>query len=138
MPDLKKCFTALSAVFLFGCATVVPGSSDADRKLTDAREMLKQAASSFDKALPTLVASEDYWSASNVAFLLATARSRLDQTPAACKALAQSLEYYKKALVKETGLNDVDMGSRVTDDSSGMADVRTRFGCTRTTAALPN
>jgi hypothetical protein len=129
MPDLKKCFTALCATFLFGCATVVPGSADADRKLADARDMLKQAAASFDKTLPTLVASGDYWTASNVAFLLANARSRLDQTPAACKALSQSLEYYKKALYNDTGIKEMDMGTTINEDSSGMADIRSRFGC---------
>jgi hypothetical protein len=123
-----KCFAVLGASLLLGCSTF---SSDSERQLADSRDKMKQAVSSYEKALPALVASGDYWSASNIAFLLATARKQLDQSASACEALDQSLDFYRKALIKDTGITEYGAPSHVNDDSDGMADVRAKFGCVR-------
>ena len=130
MYQLNKRLNVLWVSVLFGTAALVPASSSADWKLAQNQDGLKQVALSLEKALPAFVSSEDYRSASNTAFLLATARSRLDQTAAACAALSQSLEYYRKALAKETGMPE-ERVSRIDDHSDGMAEVRAKFGCAR-------
>jgi hypothetical protein len=84
--------------------------------------------------LPSLVSAEDYRTASNVAFQLASAHKRLGEMPAACAALSQSLEHYRKAMLKGSGQPEGDDSGEVAtlnDDSSGMAEVRARFGCDR-------
>jgi hypothetical protein len=125
MYALKKSLAVLYASVMLSIATLVPNSSGAQDQ-----QGLKAVAASLEKALPGLVSSGDYRSASNTAFLLATARSRLDQTGAACAALSQSLEYYRKALAKETGMPE-ERGAGIKEDSDGMAEVRAKFGCTR-------
>jgi hypothetical protein len=69
-----------------------------------------------------------------VAFELASARERLGETSAACTALAQSLEQYRTAVQKETGVSEGAISS-INDDSDGMAGVRAKFGCTRAQVA---
>jgi hypothetical protein len=48
----------------------------------------------------------------------------------ACAALAQSLDFYRKAVAKESGVSE-PVFSSVNDDSDGMAAVRAKFGCGR-------
>jgi hypothetical protein len=125
MYNFKKGVAAFWVLLLFGSAALLPGSSGASG---ESQEGLKKVAVSLEKALPALVASKDYRSASNTAFLLAAARSRLDQSAAACTALSQSLEYYRKAIEKETGILE-NHASSIYDNSDGMAEIRTKFGC---------
>ena len=82
------------AASLLGCAAAPVSSSDTDRRLSDA----------LDQALPALVSSGDYRSASKLSFQLASARSRMNETAAACSALSQSLAYYRTALSKERSM----------------------------------
>jgi hypothetical protein len=120
----------LGLCVLFSIPALLPASSGAGQAAVHSQAGLSQVALSLEKTLPVLVSSGDYRSASNTAFLLATARSRLDETPAACVALAQSLEYYRRAIEKETG--DRQRGSAgIEEASDGMAVVRARFGCYR-------
>jgi hypothetical protein len=111
---IAKYIAALGLVVMLGQASAT------DRRI----------AAQLHASLPDLVVSEDYRGLSQATMQLAGAQSRLGETPAACKALSQSLESYRMALVKETGVQD-DSVSGLGDDSSGMADVRARFGCTR-------
>jgi hypothetical protein len=134
MCKLNKCLKTLSACIVFGAAAVMSASSGADGKVGRSHDGLNQVATSLEKALPAFVSAEDYRSASNTAFLLATARSRLDQTVAACAALSQSLEYYRKALANGTDMPE-ERGADLNDDSSGMAEVRAKFGCARSHSA---
>jgi len=123
---IQRCLTILTTALLLGYATTASASSpDADRQLSDALE----------QALPSLVSSGNYWSASKLYFQLATARNRLKETTAACTALSQSLAYYRKALAKDTG---APLDEAATDGSNdeGMAEVRTKFGCANTWPAL--
>ena len=106
---------------LLGYATAVSAGSmpDADKQLSDALE----------QAMPSVLSSEDYWSASKLYFQLASARSRMNETAAACTALVRSLAYYRKALAKATG---APMGEavKVSGNDEGMTEVRSKFGCT--------
>lgn len=108
---------------LVACSTTAPVSvPDADRQLSDALE----------EAMPLVLSSKDYWSASKLYFQLATVRSRLKEPAAACTALSQSLAYYVKALVKDTGADEGAVGS----NNEGLAELRSRFGCATTWPAL--
>jgi len=117
----------MAVCLIFAVPAVVPTSSGAAQSQTG----LGQVALSLEKAIPTLVSSQDYRSASNTAFLLATARYRLDENGAACAALSQSLEYYRMAIAKETGEPMRGEGPGIEDGNDGMAVVRAKFGCTR-------
>ncbi len=108
------------AASLLGCAAVPVSSSDADRRLSNA----------LDQALATLVSSGDYRSASKLSFQLATARSRMNETAAACSALSQSLAQYRTALSKETGEPVYAAASNGGTQGDGMQEIRSRFGCT--------
>jgi len=108
------------AASLVGCAAVPLSSSDADRRLSNA----------LDQALPALVSSGDYRSASKLSFQLATARSRMNETAAACSALSQSLAYYRTALSKETGEPVYAAASNGGTEDNGVQEIRSRFGCT--------
>lgn len=119
MDKLGKSLVVAAACFVLGLGSPANAAS-ADRNAADALE----------KSLVPLVSSHDYRSASATALRLASARSRLGETAAACAALSQSLEYYRKALTAETGVSEA-AASSVNDDSSGMAAVRARFGCKR-------
>lgn len=105
---------------LFGCAAITPARSpDTDRKLSDALE----------QSVPALVSSADYRSASKVYFQLATTRSRMNDTSAACAALLQSLSYYRKALAQETGAPTYELSSGTQGGDDGMQEIRAKFGC---------
>jgi hypothetical protein len=117
----------VTAIALCAAVILVPASSTAG---AGDHGGLREVALSLEKALPGLVSAGDYRSASNTAFLLATARNRLDQAPAACAALSQSLEYYRKAIAKESGLPE-ERGAGLKEQSDGMAEVASKFGCTR-------
>jgi len=122
MSVIQRYLTATTAAVLLGCASIAPvQSSDGDGRLSDALE----------QALPTVVSSGDYWSASKLYFQLASARGRMNQTSAACAALSQSLAYYRKALAKETDTPISELTSSAAGDDDGMQDVRARFGCTK-------
>jgi len=95
---------------------------DEDKRLSDALE----------QAMPSVLSSQDYWSASKLYFQLATARNRLNETAAACTALAQSLAYYRKALAKATG----DEAVKVSSNDEGLTEVRSNFGCTNVRTEL--
>jgi hypothetical protein len=126
MDRIKRNVTLAWILALCGIAAFVPGSGAS----AEDQGGLKKVALSLEKALPALVAARDYRSASNTAFLLATARNRLAQTTGACAALAQSLEYYRKAVTKESGITE-ERASDLNEQTDGMADVRAKFGCTR-------
>ena len=61
---------------------------------------------------------------------LAAADSSADrkQPVAACAALSQSLENYRKAIATQTGISEATESS-LYDDSDGMAVVRAKAGC---------
>ena len=118
----------LVVVILNGYVPLVSADSSINRKLV----------ASLEEMLPALVISEDYRTASNVGFQLASANKRLGQIPAACAALSQSLEHYRKALAKEAAESgrssiddDSDLLATLYDDSNGMAEIRAKFGCKR-------
>jgi hypothetical protein len=114
-------YTAMLGLsILLGHASLASGDTGSDREL----------AAQLHASLPSLVVSEDYRGLSQTTLRLASAYNRLGETPAACKALSQSLESYRMALVKETGISE-GAASNVNDDSDGMAEVRARFGCAR-------
>jgi len=114
-------FSAVLGVALaLGHAAIASGDAGSDRKL----------ATQLHASLPSLVVSEDYRGLSQATMRLAGAHNRLGETPEACKALSQSLESYRMALVKQTGVYE-GAASNVNDDSDGMAEVRARFGCAR-------
>lgn len=113
-------FAVLSASLLLSYSSVSLADTAADMK----------AAAALEKSLRSLVSSGDFRSASKVAFQLASARSRLGDTPAACAALSQSLDSYRKAVATETGISE-PAASSLGDGSDGMAEVRARFGCKR-------
>ena len=127
MFNFAKWPIVLIVVILNGYVPLVSGDTSVNRQLV----------SSLEEMLPSLVASEDYRTASNVAFQLASAHKSLGQTQAACSALSQSLEHYRKALVKEAGtsgygVDDENGGvAALYDDSDGMVVVRAKFGCNR-------
>ena len=114
-------FSALLGVALvLGHASIATGDAGSDRKL----------AAQLQRALPDLVVSENYRALSRATMQLAGARSRLGETPEACKALSQSLESYRMAVAKQTGVQEA-AASGLGDDSDGMAEVRSRFGCAK-------
>jgi hypothetical protein len=138
----QKLSAFLGVVFFFGCVTPVSADSD---QLSDAREMLQRgqvasAVSSLEKALPPLIASQDYWSVSRAYFQLAVARGRLNENQAACAALSKSLDYYRRGLVKDKLSLDYfgETASDGSEDSEGMPEVRSRLGCERIRTASSN
>jgi hypothetical protein len=67
--------------------------------------------------------------ASVVLVPLAAADSSTDRkSVAACAALSQSLENYRKAIATQTGISEAAESS-IYDDSDGMAAVRAKAGC---------
>lgn len=114
-------FSALLGIALaLGHASIASGDAGSDRKV----------AAQLHRSLPDLVVSENYRGLSQATMRLAGTHTRLGDTPEACKALSQSLESYRMALAKETGVVEA-AASHVNDDSDGMAEVRSRFGCVR-------
>jgi hypothetical protein len=129
---IKKSLSAvLGSVLVFGCATLASAADDSSKSLSDTVSSLERTA------LPSLIASQDYWTASKVYFQVAVARRQLNETGAACAALSQSLEYYRAALVKDN-LSVAEFGEMASDGSDegdGMQEVRAKFGCSATLAA---
>lgn len=115
-----KFSAALGLVLLLGHASMAAGDAASDRRL----------ATQLQASLPSLVVSEDYRGLSQATMRLAGTHNRLGETPEACKALSQSLESYRMAVAKESGISEGALSS-VNDDSDGMAEVRSRFGCAR-------
>jgi len=146
MLTISQKFSAFLGIAMFSaCATLVSAADDPSKTLADARDMLRRgqaasAVSTLEKALPPLMASQDYWSVSKAYFQLAVARGRLNDTRAACAALSKSLDYYRQALAKDNlSLSYFgEMASDGSDDSDGMQEVRSRFGCTGTRSAASN
>ena len=83
---------------------------------------------SLEKSLPQLVVAGDYRSASSTAFRLASARSAQGDGAAACAALSQSLEYFRAAVAKDSGLSG-PAASALTDNMGALSQIRARFGC---------
>ena len=115
MFKLRKCFVVMGASSLLAFSSLAFGSGE---------------TAILEKSLASLVSSQEYRSASSTAFRLASAHSWQGETRAACAALAQSLEYYRKAVSQEAGWSE-PAASSINDDSDGMAEVRAKFGCTR-------
>jgi hypothetical protein len=113
-----KYTVVLGLLLVLGRASFASADVGADR----------EQAARLSASLPGLVVSENYRALSEATMQLAGAQNRLGDTPAACRALSQSLESYRVALVKQTGVSE-GAASSVNDDSDGMAAVRTRFGC---------
>lgn len=128
MHNISKSFRALAVAILVATPALVPASSGAMQPSAADQAALGQVAVGLEKALPALVSSGDYRSASNMAFLLATARSRMDQTEAACAALSDSLEYYRQAVSEKVGKRSVKAAT-LYENSDGMASIRAKFGC---------
>lgn len=117
MFNLRQHIATIGAAFLLSFMSLGV-SADGDEQL----------AISLEKSMPKLVAAGDYRAASRAAFQLASARKRLGDPAAACKALSDSLEYYRMAVAKESGVSE-PAASSIMDDSDGMAEIRGRFGC---------
>jgi len=111
---------ALGFAFLLGHATLATSDAGNDRR----------AVAQLHRSLPDLVVSEDYRALSQATMRLAGAHTRLGETPEACKALSQSLESYRMAVEHESGVIEGAL-SNVNDDSDGMAEIRSRFGCAK-------
>jgi Flp pilus assembly protein TadD len=124
----RNLVSVLVAALLCGCAGLAPVShdKDADRKLSEA----------IERELPSLKSAGDYWAASRAYFQLASVRTRLNETRAACIALSNSLGYYRRALATETDSplyeSDTDLG-----DGEGELEIRSMFGCVVERSAEP-
>jgi hypothetical protein len=120
MLNFVKMPVLVAALFLYSYIPMVSAQSSLDQKL----------ATALEDELPQLVLAEDHRTASNVAMQLAHARSHMGDNVGACAALQQSLDFYRKALAKESGVSEPALAG-VGDDSDGMAMVRAKFGCGR-------
>jgi len=108
---------------LLALGAIEPSSADSQGNLSD----------TLKGALPSLSFAQDYWSASKISLQLANERDRLNETRAACEALAKSLDYYRMAPAKETDTPIRQFGMGLGDDQ-GMREIRTKFGCRGATA----
>jgi len=120
MLNFVKMPVVVAALFLYAYVPMVSGQSSLDSK----------RATALEDSLPQLVLAEDHRTASNVAMQLAHARSQLGDSAGACAALQQSLDFYRKAVAKDSGISEPAIAS-VGDDSDAMAMVRAKFGCGR-------
>jgi len=77
----------------------------------------------------------DYWTASKTSLEQANAHRRVNETQAACAALAKSLDYYRIALDKELLGKMARPAGR--DEGDAMHEIRSRFGCTGPSSADP-
>jgi hypothetical protein len=67
---------------------------------------------------------------SKVYFALATAYRRVNEVPAACAALSQSLHYYLRALATEPHTPSYERAVSLNDaEDEGLKEVRAQFGC---------
>jgi hypothetical protein len=119
---MQRTIVLLSSAFLFGFTPITPRPSD------DAAQRL---SAELRQALPGLIVSGDYQTASRLYFDLATARSRDHEFAPACAALANSLDNYRKGLANDAGVPWREVAAESRDDDEGMQDIRARFGCTR-------
>jgi negative regulator of sigma E activity len=110
----------LLTAMVLGLAAIEPSS--ADGKLSDTPEL---------KLLP-LASAQDYRSASRNSYRRASRHSQLNETQAACDALAKSLDYYRMAIAKDTDPSAREAAAVDGDGGDGMREIRARFGCTRT------
>ena len=113
----------LMTALLLALGAIEPSSADSQGNLSD----------SLEQALPSLAFAQDYWSANKISLQLANERNRLNETRAACEALAKSLDYYRMALVKETDTPLRQFATGLGDDE-GVREIRTKFGCRGATA----
>ena len=74
------------------------------------------------------VKGPDYWTASKTSLEQANTHRRLNETRAACEALAESLDYYRIALDQELLSKTARPVGR--DEGDAMQEIRSRFGCT--------
>jgi len=69
-------------------------------------------------------------SVSKMYFVLATAYRGVNEAPAACAALSQSLDYYRRALAKEPHTPSYERAVSLNDaEDEGLREVRAQFGC---------
>src|SRR5215510_3845982 len=101
-----KLSAVLGIALVLGHASVATGDAGSDRRL----------AAQIKQSLPDLVVSENYRALSRATMRLAGAQHRLGDAPEACKALSQSLESYRMAVAKQTGVYE-DKASSLGDDS---------------------
>lgn len=113
----------MTGLLLLSAAAIEPSTAGPESNLSYALE----------QALPSLTSAHDYWSASRISLQLANERHRLQETTAACEALAKSLDYYRMALAKETNTPIAEFGSGLGDDE-GTREIRAKFGCSGPTA----
>lgn len=81
----------------------------------------------LNDSAPLSASAADYLIASKASLQQASEHRRLNETPAACEALAKSLDYYRIALEKE--LLDKLARPAKSEEGDGMQEIRTRFGC---------
>ena len=84
---------------------------------------------SLEQALPQLVVSGDYRAAASTAFRLASAHRSNGDSAAACAALSQSFDYFRRAVAKDSGLRE-PAASALTDNMGALEQIRVQFGCT--------
>ena len=122
---VKRVLKGLGIALFLGGAQIASAADDQVARLSESVASIERIA------LPPLIASQDFWSASKMYFQLAIAHNRLSQNGAACAALAQSLAYYRAALKKDI-LSPAyfgDMASDGTDNGDSMKEARAKFGC---------
>jgi hypothetical protein len=73
----------------------------------------------------------DNWSESKLSLHTANNHRHINETEAACGALAESLDHYRMALAKETDTPLNEFGSGLGGNDEGMQEIRSQFGCTR-------
>ena len=88
------------------------------------RKIMKSSTAALLGFAVAALAADNYGEASTAAYQRAEAHKRVGETAQACAALAQSLEYYRKA-----NAADEPAASSLHDGSDGMAAVRAKFGC---------
>jgi len=119
---MQRTIVILSSAFLFGFTSITTKQS---------ADTVQNLSAELRQALPDLILSGDYRTASRLYFDLATARSRNRESGTACAALSQSLDNYRKALANDAGVPFREVAADSRDDDEGMQDIRSRFGCTR-------
>ena len=110
----------LLTAMVLGLAAIEPSS--ADGKHSDALELTP----------PPFATAQDYWTASRNSCERARRHNRLNETRAACDALARSLDYYRMAIAKDSDPSAREAAAVDSDGGDGMREIRSRFGCTLT------
>lgn len=92
-------------------------------------------ADALELALPRLASAHDYLTASKNSYRRASTYSQLNETRAACEALAKSLDYYRiyyrMAIGEEADITFREVPAADGDGGDGMREILARFGCTR-------